>query len=64
MVGVLVAGAAVAGLVPGWWTLAASLAVAAAATWSSFNWRSTAALLLVAIGLLMAWVAGTLVLVL
>jgi hypothetical protein len=61
VVAVLVAGAAVAGLVPVWWTVASSLAVVSVGAWSAFNWRRTAVVLMSAIGLFLAWAVGTLI---
>ena len=62
VVAVLVAGAAIAGLVPGWWTAVSSLAVFAVAAWTAVNWRRTALVLTFAIGLFTAWAIGTLIL--
>ncbi|HSK06419.1 MAG TPA: hypothetical protein VK990_02780 [Acidimicrobiia bacterium] len=62
VVGVLIGGAAVAGLVPTWWTIATTLAAGSVAVWSALNWRRTAVLLMLAIGLFLAWTVGTLVL--
>lgn len=61
VVAVLVAGAAIAGLVPAWWTVVSSLAVVSVAAWSAFNWRRTAVVLISAIGLFVAWTIGTLI---
>ena len=61
VVAVLVAGAAIAGLVPAWWTVASSLAVVSVGAWSAFNWRRTAMVLVSAIGLFVAWTIGTLI---
>ena len=61
VVAVLVAGAAIAGLVPTWWTVASSLAVVSVGAWSAFNWRKTTVVLTSAIGLFVAWTMGTLV---
>ena len=60
VVAILVIGAAVAGLVPAWWTALIGVAVVAVATWSAFNWRRTAPVLLAAIGLFLTWAIGTL----
>jgi hypothetical protein len=62
VVGVLISGAAVAGLVPMWWTIATAVLVISVAAWSAFNWRRTAVVLVLAIGLFLAWVIGTLIL--
>jgi hypothetical protein len=62
VVGVLVVGAAMAGVVPTWWTFVMMLAVVAAAAWASLRWRKTGPVLVVSIGLLVLWVIGTLLL--
>jgi hypothetical protein len=62
VVAVLVAGAAVAGLVPTWWTIVTSLAVVATTLWVALRWRKTAPVLAASIGLLICWVIGTLIL--
>lgn len=62
VVGVLIGGAAVAGLVPMWWTVATTLVTTSVAVWSALNWRRTAMVLLLAIGLFLAWAVGTLIL--
>jgi hypothetical protein len=62
VVGVLVVGAAVAGLVPTWWTIVMTLAVVASALWAALRWRKTGPALVVSIGLLVFWVIGTLLL--
>ena len=58
--GVLVTGAALARLVPVWWTAVMALLLGVGAVWSGFNWRKTAAVLLLAIGLFLVWTVGTL----
>jgi hypothetical protein len=63
VVAILVAGAAVAGLVPEWWSIVMAVGVVLIAIWSAINWRRTAAVLLVSIGLLVVWAIGTLLLV-
>ncbi len=60
--GVLTAGAAIAGLVPVWWTVAMSSLLAVAAVWSGLNWRKTSLVLVLAMGLFLAWTVGTLLL--
>ena len=62
VVGVLIGGAAVAGLVPMWWTIVTTLGAISVAAWSAFNWRRTAMVLVLAIGLFLAWAIGTLIL--
>ena len=59
---VLVIGAAVAGLVPVWWTVATGLASAGVLVFLGFSWRKTALSLLLSIGLFVAWTVGTLLL--
>ena len=62
VVAILVIGAAVAGLVPIWWTWATGAAVVLVGAWSAVNWRKTATVLLVSIGVFVLWVVGTLTL--
>lgn len=62
VVAILVAGAAAAGLVPTWWTIVMALAVLVIGIWSAVRWRNTGPVLAVAIGLLVCWVIGTLLL--
>jgi len=62
VVGILVVGAAVAGLVPTWWSILIGGGAVVIAIWSALNWRRTAMVLLTSIGLLVVWVAGTLIL--
>lgn len=57
---VLVAGSAIVGLAPGWWTVVMTLLVLLATIWSAFNWRRTGPVLLISIGLLVFWTVGTL----
>lgn len=59
---ILTIGAAAAGLVPPWWSGVLALALGLGATWIAQNWRRTAAVLLVAIGLFVIWLIGTLIL--
>lgn len=63
VVAILVAGAAVAGLVPEWWSVVMAAVLSLVTIWSALNWRRTAAILLGSIMLLVAWVIGTLSLV-
>ena len=63
VVAVLVIGAASAGLVPTWWTVAMAALVVASGACAGFNWRKTAVLLAIAIGLLIVWTVGTLILI-
>lgn len=62
VVGILIGGAAVAGLVPMWWTIATTLVTISVAAWSALNWRRTAVVLALVIGLFLAWAVGTLIL--
>jgi hypothetical protein len=62
VVGVLVAGAAVSGLAPGWWTWAMAVATAATAGLLAVRWRRTTVVLGASIGLLVVWTTGTLLL--
>lgn len=59
---ILTIGAAAAGLVPMWWSGVLAVAIAMGATWIAQNWRRTGAVLLVAIGLFVVWLVGTLML--
>lgn len=61
VVAVLVAGAAIAGLVPVWWTVVSLLALIAVAAWSTFHWRRTTVVLISAIALFVGWTIGTLI---
>ena len=61
--GVLVAGAATAGLAPTWWTAVLATLLVAGAAWSGLNWKKTAKVLLLAIGLFLVWAVGTLLVV-
>lgn len=62
VVAVLVAGAALAGLVPIWWSMVSALATLGVAAFSMSFWRNTGAVLAMSIGLFVAWVVGTLLL--
>jgi len=59
---VLTIGAAVAGLVPTWWSIALAVATSTVAIWIGLNWRRTGVSLLLAIGLFVVWLVGTLAL--
>ena len=61
VVAILIVGAAVAGLVPVWWSGVMTAGLVVTALWSAMNWRRTAPVLLVSIGLLVIWAAGTLI---
>ena len=59
---VLTIGAAIAGLVPGWWSAVLAVALVSAAIWMTMSWRRTGPTLLVGIGLFVVWLVGTLIL--
>lgn len=59
---VLAGGAAVAGIVPTWWTVALGVGLAAATVYLTLRWRNTAVVLLIAVGLFIVWMVGTLIL--
>ena len=59
---VLTIGAASAGLVPAWWSATLALVMALAGTWMARNWRRTGPVLLLAIGIFVLWMVGTLLL--
>jgi hypothetical protein len=58
----LTIGAAVAGLVPLWWTAVMLTAVVVSGVWGGFNWSRTGALLMGSISLFVLWTVGTLIL--
>jgi hypothetical protein len=60
-VAVLVIGAALADLVPVWWTVVTAVLVLAVATWSALNWKRTWPVLLGSIALFALWAVGTLI---
>jgi hypothetical protein len=60
VVATLVIGAALAGLVPAWWTAVMAVIVVSAAGWSVLNWRRTWPVLLGSIGVFAVWAVGTL----
>lgn len=62
VVAILTIGGAMAGLVPTWWTVVLGLLTAAAAVWIALRWRRTGPVLLVAIGIFLVWMVGTLAL--
>jgi hypothetical protein len=62
VVALLVVGAAVAGVVPMWWTVVMSVTVVTTAVLSATRWRRTGPVLAGSIGLLVCWVIGTLLL--
>lgn len=63
VVAVLVAGAALAGLVPIWWSMTSALGTLGVAVFAMARWRNTQAVLMGSIALFVAWVVGTLLLV-
>lgn len=62
VVAVLTIGGAAAGLVPMWWSGTLAVAIVLGGTWMALNWRRTATILLLAIGLFLVWLVGTLIL--
>jgi hypothetical protein len=60
VVGVLIVGAAVAGVAPTWWTVLAGAVWLIAAIWGALRWRRTGQVLLVTLSLLALWVVVTL----
>ena len=60
---VLAVAAAAAGLTPVWWTVAAVAAIVVVTAYLVFRWRRTVPALGLAIGLLVVWVIGTLVII-
>ncbi|MEA1903561.1 MAG: hypothetical protein U9N56_08560 [Actinomycetota bacterium] len=56
----LTAGAAVSGLAPTWWTVTLSVSLLIGGVWMGLNWRKTGPVLLLAIGLFLVWMIGTL----
>lgn len=59
---VLTIGAASAGIVPTWWSAVLAFTIAIAGTWMAQNWRRTGQTLLIAIGIFLFWMVGTLLL--
>jgi hypothetical protein len=62
VVAILTIGGASAGIVPTWWSGLLALVIALAATWMAQNWRRTGSVLVLAIGLFLVWMVGTLIL--
>lgn len=60
MVIVLAAGGALSGLTPAWWSVVLGVLVLTGGVWMAFNWKRTGPVLLVAIGLFLVWMIGTL----
>lgn len=62
VVAVLVIAGASAGITPTWWSASLAMMIAVAAIWMARNWRRTAGMLSIAIGLFVVWMVGTLIL--
>jgi hypothetical protein len=62
VVATLTIGGASAGIVPTWWSGLLALVIALAGTWMAQNWRRTVSVLVLAIGLFLVWMVGTLIL--
>lgn len=62
VVTVLVIGAAAAGIVPSWWSIAQGMMIIVAVAWMARNWRRTGPIVGVAVFLLVVWMVGTLIL--
>lgn len=60
VVAVLIVGAAYAGLVPTWWSVAAGVATLVVGGLSAVRWRETRFVLLASILLFLGWTVGTL----
>ncbi len=61
VVAVLTVGAAAAGLTPRWWSLTLALMIAMSGSWMVANWRRTAVVLSLSIGVFVVWLIGTLI---
>ncbi len=61
MVIVLAAGGAFSGLTPTWWSVVLGVLVLTGGVWMAFNWKRTGPVRLIAIGLFLIWMIGTLV---
>lgn len=60
VVAILTIGAAAAGIVPQWWSAGLALVIVVVGGWIASNWRRTAYVLALAIGLFLVWMIGTL----
>ena len=60
VIAVLVIGSAVAGLAPGWWTAVMIGLLIGAGVVSILRWQRTGTVLVLSIGLFVAWTVGTL----
>jgi hypothetical protein len=58
----LTIGAAAAGLVPVWWTVAMSVALTGSGMWGVLHWDRTGPILIMSISLFVLWTVGTLIL--
>lgn len=63
VVAILVIGAALVDLSPPWWTTTMAILLTVAALWMGLNWRRTAPILTLGIGVFVMWVVGTLLVV-
>lgn len=61
VVAVLVLGAAMAGVVPTWWTWVTGVMTALVALFAGIGWRRTGPVLMASIGLFLVWTVGTLI---
>jgi hypothetical protein len=59
---ILTIGGAATGLVPTWWSGVLAITTVLVGTWIAQNWRSTMIVLVLAIGLFLMWMIGTLIL--
>lgn len=59
---ILLVGAAVANLVPVWWTISLAFSSALILGFLAVRWRQTAFALVLSIGLFIVWTVGTLIL--
>ena len=60
VVGILIVGASMAGIVPGWWTSVAGIVWVATSAYCAARWRRTGQILGLSIILFAIWVAVTL----
>lgn len=59
---VLAVGAASAGLVPTWWSATLAALIGLSAIYVAVRWRRTGQVLMVALGVFVIWMVGTLIL--
>jgi hypothetical protein len=62
VVAILVVAGAVAGVVPSWWSVTLAVVIFGVGMWMAWHWRSTGPMLLIAIGVFVIWLVGTLIL--